>query len=563
MPTSFAQAPNNVSAKVGPSGYTAGATTLTLHSGDGAKFPALSGSQWLRVTLVRKTVAYSPAASASSDLTIRKVTAVNGDVLTFAAGTLEGTTDRNYAAGDVVECRVTGGSLSDVHASVNTLETADASNVKTTSSYANPAFLTQIAGSKVSGAIPDASLPTGLAWDGTAGGLSRVGKAVGTGGDRDRWEDDAGFAPVKVDLDGALVRDHTTTQLSQYGFVILGSSLNPPIAISTNSPTNDGTGNGENTVLSIGSNQHKGASQFFDATRASITTNTETWWWNGANHVTENYLHVNKPNGDNTRPWFASVDLDNPDGFFSVFRVAVESFLHTSSDLATSIRTMNRAADGSYGDIVYNNAPADGSDGFPHSFTEDAAKNSRLSIGRESGTSRIDMDGTQCQLVVGPNGQFSVGTGTDVVAFARCGISASNALIALYGTCTSSSQAVVQFDNTQTGTTIYSLSPAGVVSASGGLTLGGGSTLLKILSATATLDFPSTAAGATSDLTITVTGAAVGDASDVELPYLKAPGQDFHWRVTASNTVTIRFINNTASTVDLDSGTARITVFKF
>src|SRR5690348_12659211 len=100
--TNFAQQPNNVSAKVGSAGYTAASGKLTLATGDGAKFPALTGSQWLRVSVVRAAVAYSPTADPSSDLTVFKVTAVTGDDLTIG-GVLESTADRNYAAGDVVE----------------------------------------------------------------------------------------------------------------------------------------------------------------------------------------------------------------------------------------------------------------------------------------------------------------------------------------------------------------------------------------------------------------------------------------------------------------------------
>jgi hypothetical protein len=171
MSTSFAKTPNNVSAKVGPSGYTAGSSTLTLVAGDGAKFPELADGAWLRVTLIRAAVAYSPAADPAEDLTIRKVTAIAGDVLTIEDGTLEGTLDRNYASGDVVECRVTGGELGDIHSAVNAAEATIATNtaaiatnasaisalsaiaVVTTTSYANPSWITSLAGSKISGNI--------------------------------------------------------------------------------------------------------------------------------------------------------------------------------------------------------------------------------------------------------------------------------------------------------------------------------------------------------------------------------------------------------------------------
>lgn len=149
MPTSFAAAPNNVSAKVGSSGYIAGSHSLTLRSGDGAKFPALTAGAWLRVTVVRAPVAYSPSA-ALSDYTVYKVTAVAGDVLTLDPTPLDGTSDRNYADGDVVECRWTKGAAADLHTAVNAIET-DATIVRTTSSYANPAFLVSVDASKLTG----------------------------------------------------------------------------------------------------------------------------------------------------------------------------------------------------------------------------------------------------------------------------------------------------------------------------------------------------------------------------------------------------------------------------
>ena len=161
--TNFAQQPNNVSARVGSAGYTAASGKLTLATGDGAKFPTLTGSQWLRVSVVRAAVAYSPTSDPAGDLTVFKVTAVTGDDLTIA-GVLEGTTDRDYAAGDVVECRLTGGELVDLQTAVNALEAL--SFVVTTTTYANPSWLGSIDGSKITGAGSiDESLVSGLTGD--------------------------------------------------------------------------------------------------------------------------------------------------------------------------------------------------------------------------------------------------------------------------------------------------------------------------------------------------------------------------------------------------------------
>lgn len=82
------------------------------------------------------------------------------------------------------------------------------------------------------------------------------------------------------------------------------------------------------------------------------------------------------------------------------------------------------------------------------------------------------------------------------------------------------------------------------------------------LTATATLDFGSVSAASSADLTITVTGAAVGDAVVLGVPNgsVTANTVFFGW-VSATNTVTIRCTNNdAASAADPASGTFRATV---
>lgn len=98
---------------------------------------------------------------------------------------------------------------------------------------------------------------------------------------------------------------------------------------------------------------------------------------------------------------------------------------------------------------------------------------------------------------------------------------------------------------------------------SGALTVGGGSTLSKLLSATATLDFPSIAALDTEELTITVTGATAGDSVSIGLPAAPDAGLMLMGWVSAADTVTIRVYNSTGSAIDLASGTFRATVIKF
>jgi hypothetical protein len=82
-----------------------------------------------------------------------------------------------------------------------------------------------------------------------------------------------------------------------------------------------------------------------------------------------------------------------------------------------------------------------------------------------------------------------------------------------------------------------------------------GITITQLLTDSDTLDFGSTAAQSSSDLTITVTGAAVGD---FVIPVMPEPPSGCAFvclGVTATDTVTFRFLNPTSSSVDPSSGT--------
>jgi hypothetical protein len=83
--------------------------------------------------------------------------------------------------------------------------------------------------------------------------------------------------------------------------------------------------------------------------------------------------------------------------------------------------------------------------------------------------------------------------------------------------------------------------------------------------ASGTLNFPSTAAGAASDLTISVTGAALGDAVTVGVPNGSVTADNIsYWGwVSSANTVTVRFNNNNlVGAVDPASGTFKVNVIK-
>lgn len=115
------------------------------------------------------------------------------------------------------------------------------------------------------------------------------------------------------------------------------------------------------------------------------------------------------------------------------------------------------------------------------------------------------------------------------------------------------------------GSGVVQLNADGSVACSGPLTVGvSGTPLVTILSATAVLDFPNTLAQTSSDLTIAVAGAAVGDTVSIGVDNgsVMANSSYSAW-VSAANTVTIRFTNAGALPRDPASGTFRATVFKF
>lgn len=88
-----------------------------------------------------------------------------------------------------------------------------------------------------------------------------------------------------------------------------------------------------------------------------------------------------------------------------------------------------------------------------------------------------------------------------------------------------------------------------------------GTPVKKILSATASLDFGATAAGACDSLTITVTGAADGDTVSLGIPAALAAAdtyQSFHGFVSAADTVTVKRCNPTNATTALTNPAAAI-----
>ena len=94
---------NNAASKLGGA-VASGDVSLTLKSGDGAKFPTPSGGDFFLVTM------YQKVGQDEINHEIVKCTARAGDVLTIERAQ-EGTTARAFSVGDPVELRLTAGAL--------------------------------------------------------------------------------------------------------------------------------------------------------------------------------------------------------------------------------------------------------------------------------------------------------------------------------------------------------------------------------------------------------------------------------------------------------------------
>jgi hypothetical protein len=89
-------------------------------------------------------------------------------------------------------------------------------------------------------------------------------------------------------------------------------------------------------------------------------------------------------------------------------------------------------------------------------------------------------------------------------------------------------------------------------------------TLAKTMTATVTLDFSSTPAQSSSNLTVTITGAADGDAVSLGVPNTSVnDNSSFSAWISAADTVTVRFNNYSSGAINPASGTFRVSIVKY
>lgn len=169
-------------------------------------------------------------------------------------------------------------------------------------------------------------------------------------------------------------------------------------------------------------------------------------------------------------------------------------------------------------------------------------------LGRINFYAPLDVAGTDANLVAGSIATVAEGT---------------------FSATSNASSLIFQTGNSETATTKMTITSGGnvtvtgIVSGTGGLSVGGGATIVSMLSATAVLDFASIPANTSADLTITVTGAAANDIAMAGPPTTQTSGIVISAFVSAANTVTIRAANVTVGAIDPASATYRASVIRY
>lgn len=189
-------------------------------------------------------------------------------------------------------------------------------------------------------------------------------------------------------------------------------------------------------------------------------------------------------------------------------------------------------------------------------------------IDRSANAATVSLTGTIDYLGYGPNAVVDTDIGVTVQAYSAI----LDATTASYTTAEETKLAGIE--------ALADVTDATNVAASGGYVAGGTDvpitdggtgastaaaalTNLGVISSTATLDFPSIASNAVAVLTMTVTGASIGDTVMLGAP--STIEADLTWTgfVSAADTVSIRMHHSSGSAIDPASATWRATVVKY
>jgi lysophospholipase L1-like esterase len=166
-----------------------------------------------------------------------------------------------------------------------------------------------------------------------------------------------------------------------------------------------------------------------------------------------------------------------------------------------------------------------------------------------SGTAGAAITFTQ-RMKLYQNGLFTVGTSDNF------SVNSSGVITEYNNAVPSNGQLLIGNGTNFAAATVTAGSGISVTNGAGSVTVA-----TTTLTNTGTLDFGNTGAQLSADLTITVTGAAVGDAVSVGIPAADA-NSSYSAFVSATNTVTVRFNNYSSGSIDPASGVFTVKVFK-
>jgi len=151
------------------SAITAGATSISVASGEGAKFPTLGAGDYFPATLSKADGSYE----------IVNVTARSGDTLTATRGQ-EGTTALSFSAGTLIELRLTAATVEDINTWTQSIYVDPATGITTIDGTIIPTSKTLLVSTDIGATVQayDADLTTLGA--GGSSARSFLGLAIGT-----------------------------------------------------------------------------------------------------------------------------------------------------------------------------------------------------------------------------------------------------------------------------------------------------------------------------------------------------------------------------------------------
>jgi len=275
--------------------------------------------------------------------------------------------------------------------------------------------------------------------------------------------------------------------------------------------------NGFVTAVNTDSIDYRGI--VFAGVTNNLKTDTASLYWDETNGVL--FANNDNPNG------YAGIVTENDQG------INVQAFLRTYGSTFALDSLKNRSAFGSNVDInifTDGNIP-NGGDGFVSIYAG----------GYNADQERVRINSTGMSVQTGTNATAYVDIAASTAATPSLKIAEGAAVIP------AQDGAIEHFaDNLYftAGTTKYPIP--------------------KTRTATATLDFTSTAAGTSTDLTITVGGASDGDVVNLGVPNGSVNANScFTAWVSATDTVTVRFNNYSSGAIDPSSGSFKVSVIKF